>query len=176
MLAKTSPVYWKSRCLDVSVLVFLFVFFVCNLRRCTGNLDVTAPCTALDFLCFLFCIRTFAAFWVNTRRDAFLRNDTCCLCSPRTMSEYIPDPDALSMASADAGIAHIRACLQEKRAFTKEAKQCCDHCKKQETSASPLQACSRCRSVIPDCIPHDSAAHWQIRSSVRYSKILYAAN
>ncbi|KAJ7364332.1 hypothetical protein DFH08DRAFT_1073097 [Mycena albidolilacea] len=58
------------------------------------------------------------------------------------MSEYIPDRDALSMASAEAGIAHIRAGLQEKRAFTKEAKQCCDHCKKQETSASPLQACN----------------------------------
>lgn len=75
------------------------------------------------------------------------------------MSEYIPDPDALSMASAEARIALIRAGVQQKRAFTKEAKQCCDHCNKQETSASPLQACSRCRSVIPNCIPHDSAAH-----------------
>ncbi|KAJ7756144.1 hypothetical protein B0H14DRAFT_2977911 [Mycena olivaceomarginata] len=77
------------------------------------------------------------------------------------MSEYIPDRDALSMASAEAGIAHIRAGLQEKRAFAKEAKQCCDHCKKQETSASPLQACSRCRLILlSDCqLAHYKTTH-----------------
>ncbi|KAF7353404.1 hypothetical protein MSAN_01529400 [Mycena sanguinolenta] len=64
-----------------------------------------------------------------------------------TMS-YIPqvDTDAM-MASANAGMAQIRAGLDEKRAWTKEAKLCCDYCKKHETSVSPLQACSRCRSV-----------------------------
>ncbi|KAF7374637.1 Ubiquitin carboxyl-terminal hydrolase 18-like protein [Mycena sanguinolenta] len=61
---------------------------------------------------------------------------------------YIPqvDTDAM-MASANAGMAQIRAGLDEKRALTKEAKLSCDHCKKHETSVSPLQACSRCRSV-----------------------------
>ncbi|KAJ6512961.1 hypothetical protein C8R45DRAFT_330721 [Mycena sanguinolenta] len=61
---------------------------------------------------------------------------------------YVPkvDTDAM-MASANAGMAQIRAGLDEKRAFTKEAKLCCDHCKKHETSVSPLQACSRCRSA-----------------------------
>ncbi|KAJ6507916.1 hypothetical protein C8R47DRAFT_1099977 [Mycena vitilis] len=55
-------------------------------------------------------------------------------------------PDILK-ASSDAGIAAIRAGLDEKRAFTKEAKLSCDRCKKHETSANQLQACSRCRSV-----------------------------
>ncbi|KAJ7707426.1 hypothetical protein B0H17DRAFT_1191927 [Mycena rosella] len=61
---------------------------------------------------------------------------------------YVPkvDTDAL-LATSNAGIAAIRAGLDEKRVATKEAKLSCDACKKQETSASPLQACSRCRSV-----------------------------
>ncbi|KAJ7476029.1 hypothetical protein FB451DRAFT_1132747 [Mycena latifolia] len=61
---------------------------------------------------------------------------------------YVPkvDTDDL-MAASNVGIAAIRAGLDEKRALTKEAKLSCDACKKQETSASPLQSCSRCRSV-----------------------------
>jgi hypothetical protein len=44
---------------------------------------------------------------------------------------YIPKVDTRSMmASADAGVAHIRAGLNEKRAFAREAKLCCDRCKK----------------------------------------------
>ncbi|KAF8206164.1 hypothetical protein K438DRAFT_1963259 [Mycena galopus ATCC 62051] len=62
--------------------------------------------------------------------------------------------------SAAAGMAHIRAGLDEKRAFTKEAKLCCDRCKKQETSATPLQACSRCRSVRY-CSRECQAAHYK---------------
>ncbi|KAJ7096524.1 hypothetical protein B0H15DRAFT_825547 [Mycena belliarum] len=61
---------------------------------------------------------------------------------------YVPKVDTNElMATSNAGIAAIRAGLDEKRAFTKEAKLSCDACRKQETSASPLQACSRCRSV-----------------------------
>ncbi|KAJ7869972.1 hypothetical protein B0H13DRAFT_2062353 [Mycena leptocephala] len=77
---------------------------------------------------------------------------------------YIPKADTRGMmASADAGVAHIRAGLNEKRAFAREAKLCCDRCKKQETSANPLQACSRCRSVrycSRECqVAHYKTAH-----------------
>ncbi|KZP02967.1 hypothetical protein FIBSPDRAFT_1021974 [Athelia psychrophila] len=41
----------------------------------------------------------------------------------------------------------MRAGLNEKRALTAEAKLCCTKCNKQETSKTPLQACSRCRFV-----------------------------
>ncbi|KAJ7170897.1 hypothetical protein C8R43DRAFT_1150448 [Mycena crocata] len=60
---------------------------------------------------------------------------------------YTPkvDTDSL-MASSNAGMAAIRAGLDQKRAATKEAKLSCDQCKKQET-ATPFQSCSRCRSV-----------------------------
>ncbi|KAJ7455223.1 hypothetical protein B0H11DRAFT_2176162 [Mycena galericulata] len=61
---------------------------------------------------------------------------------------YAPNLNTDSLlASSNAGIAAIRAGLDQKRAFTKEAKALCDNCKKQETSTSPLQSCSRCRSV-----------------------------
>ncbi|KAJ6532041.1 hypothetical protein B0H19DRAFT_966575 [Mycena capillaripes] len=75
---------------------------------------------------------------------------------------YVPqvDLDALMTAST-AGIAAIRAGLDEKRAFTKEAKLFCDRCKKQETSASPLQACSRCRSVWY-CSRECQVAHYKM--------------
>ncbi|KAJ7017410.1 hypothetical protein C8F04DRAFT_1156511 [Mycena alexandri] len=80
------------------------------------------------------------------------------------MAGYVPKVDTERlMASSEAGIAAIRAGLDEKRAFVKEAKLFCDRCKKQETSASPLQACSRCRSVrycSRDCqVAHYKTAH-----------------
>jgi hypothetical protein len=88
-----------------------------------------------------------------------------------TMS-YIPKVDTRGMmASADAGVAHIRAGLNEKRAFAREAKLCCDRCKKQETSANPLQACSRCRSVYKLFLLVIMARliDGYLHSSVRYS-------
>ncbi|KAJ7261737.1 hypothetical protein B0H12DRAFT_1047890 [Mycena haematopus] len=66
---------------------------------------------------------------------------------------YVPKVDTHAMkASVNAGMAQILAGIDEKRAFTKEAKLCCDGCKKQETSANPLQACSRCRSAISSLV------------------------
>ncbi|KAJ7762004.1 hypothetical protein DFH07DRAFT_739637 [Mycena maculata] len=72
---------------------------------------------------------------------------------------YVPkvDTDAL-MAASNLGLAAIRAGFEEKRAFAKEAKLSCDHCKKQETSGSPLQSCSRCRYCSRDC----QVAHYKI--------------
>ncbi|KAJ7158543.1 hypothetical protein C8R46DRAFT_907074 [Mycena filopes] len=46
------------------------------------------------------------------------------------------------IAHSKVGTAAIRAGLDEKRAFVKEAKLLCDRCRKQENSTSPLQACT----------------------------------
>ncbi|KAJ7644414.1 hypothetical protein FB45DRAFT_784449 [Roridomyces roridus] len=67
------------------------------------------------------------------------------------------------MATSNVGIDAIRQGLKEKRAFTKDAKLFCSRCNKQETSARPLQSCSRCRSVrycSRDCqVAHYSQVH-----------------
>ncbi|KAK7033356.1 ubiquitin carboxyl-terminal hydrolase 18-like protein [Favolaschia claudopus] len=80
------------------------------------------------------------------------------------MPGYIPQVDIAAMkASSDAGFAHIKANLDEKRAYSKEAKLCCDRCKKQENSSTALQACGRCRSVrycSRECqVAHYKATH-----------------
>ncbi|KAJ7126769.1 hypothetical protein C8R44DRAFT_779501 [Mycena epipterygia] len=82
--------------------------------------------------------------------------------SKKTSQPYVPNVDTEAlMTSSNAGIAAIRAGLNEKRAITKEAKLCCEYCKKQETSASPLQSCSRCRSVRY-CSRDCQVAHYKV--------------
>jgi hypothetical protein len=66
-------------------------------------------------------------------------------------------------ASSKAGMAAIRAGLDRKRAAVKEAKLSCEACMKQETTANPLQACSRCRCVpllSPPSLPGSSLSEY----------------
>ncbi|KAK7016307.1 ubiquitin carboxyl-terminal hydrolase 18-like protein [Favolaschia claudopus] len=77
------------------------------------------------------------------------------------MPGYIPQVDIEAMkASSDAGFAHMIANLNEKRAYSKEAKLSCDRCNKRENSSAALQACGRCRYCSRECqVAHYKETH-----------------